>query len=210
MRQTAGTAGCQKGTSAAKFPMIDGWTLPAGADIGGKYYPIHGDFRDILEIFSYFSDSNLLPYIRWQIALALFYEGEIPWKHQTQAMEYLTWFLNGGAPENDTSGAKLIDWEQDRTMIAADVNKVAGQDIRAMPFVHWWTFLSWFHAIGEGQLSTVVAIRSKLSRGKKLEDWEKDFYRQHKKTVDIKKPCSLEEQAEKQRLELLLQNKKGR
>ncbi len=190
--------------------MMDGWCLPHSVCLKGRVYPIHGDFRDILEIFSYFSDPDLPPYISWQIALALFYEGQIPPEHQQEAMEYLAWFLNGGQQEVDTACPRLIDWEQDRNLIASDVNKVAGQDIRAMPFLHWWTFLSWFHGIGEGQLSTVVAIRSKLQKGKKLEGWEKDYYREHKKTVDLPKPCSARELAEKQRLEQMLSTKKGR
>ncbi len=185
-----------------------GWTLPYGTELGGKYYRFHSDFRDILEIFGYFSDPDLPPWLSWQIALTLFYGESIAPEYQKPAMEYLVWFVNGGHPEGEAPGPKLLDWEQDRSLIAADVNKAAGQDVRGLPYLHWWTFLSWFHAIGEGQLSTVVAIRSKLSRGKKLEDWEKDFYREHKKTVDIKRPCSRREREEKQRLEALLE--KGR
>ncbi len=190
--------------------MMDGWDLPQSGFIGGKRYPIHGDFRDILEIFSYFSDPDLPPYLSWQIALALFYEGEIPPEHTQEAITYLSWFLNGGNPEQKSSGPKLIDWEQDRSMIAADVNKAAGQDIRALPFLHWWTFLSWFHSIGEGQLSTVVSVRSKLAKGKKLEGWELEYYREHKKTIDLPKRCSRQEIEEKQQLERLLSTKKGR
>ncbi len=184
--------------------MTDGWSLPGSACIGGKTYPIHGDFRDILEIFGYFSDPELPPYISWQIALALFYEGQIPQKDRREAMEYLTWFVNGGHPEPEGAGPRLLDWEQDRSMIAADVNKAAGRDVRALPFLHWWTFLSWFHAIGEGQLSTVVSIRSKLARGKKLEGWEQDYYREHRKTVELKKRCSRQELEERRQLERLL------
>lgn len=190
--------------------MMHGWSLPDRAVIGGKDYPIHGDFRDILEIFAYFSDPDLPPYLSWQIALALFYEGQIPTGDQQEAMAYLTWFINGGQPETEGTNVKLIDWEQDRSMIASDVNKAAGQEIRALPFLHWWTFLSWFHAIGEGQLSTVVSIRSKLSRGKKLEGWEKEYYRENKKTVDIRPRYSRQEIAEKQQLEKLLATKEGR
>ena len=190
--------------------MMEGWTLPTGTVIGGKYYSIHGDFRDIMEIFSYFSDPELPPYLSWQIALALFYDEPIPQAHQLEAMNYLSYFINGGHQETGNTGAKLIDWQQDRDMIAADVNKAAGQEIRGLPFLHWWTFLSWFHAIGEGQLSTVVGIRSKLAQGKKLEGWEKEFYRTHKKTVDIPKRYTRQEMEDRQRLEQLLSKKEGR
>ena len=180
--------------------MIGGWALPTKAVIGGKEYALHADFRDILEIFTYLDDPDLPEYLRWHIALALFYEGQIPADDQQEAVQYLLSFLNCGKEEQGKPGPKLLDWEQDASMIVADVNKVAGQEIRALPFVHWWTFLSWFHAIGEGQLSTVVSIRDKLRRGKKLEQWEKDFYRDNKETVDIRKRYSKEELAQQEML----------
>lgn len=184
--------------------MIGPWELPDSAVIGGKTYPLHCDFREVLEIFSYFSDPDLPDYMKWQIALALFYEGDIPWEHQQEAMEYLSRFLSGGNEEQVTPGPRLLDWEQDSQLIVSDINKVAGQEIRALPFLHWWTFLSWFHAIGEGQLSSVVAIRSKLARGKKLEQWEKDFYREHKSRIDLTARYSRQELEQKQQLEQLL------
>ena len=86
----------------------------------------------------------------------------------------------------------------------SDVNRVAGREIRDEAFVHWWTFLSWFHAIGEGQLSTLVSIRDKLRRGKKLEKWEQDFYRKHREQVELKKRFSARELEEQRRLNELL------
>lgn len=86
----------------------------------------------------------------------------------------------------------------------ADVNKVAGCEIRALPFVHWWTFLAWFGAIGEGQLSAVVAVRDKLRRGKKLEEWEREFYRRNRARVELKPRYTPEELAERERLNRLL------
>ncbi len=113
-------------------------------------------------------------------------------------------FIAGGAEDTGPSGPRLIDWEQDQGMIVADVNKVAGCEIRALPFVHWWTFLAWFGAIGEGQLSTVVSIRDKRRQGKKLEGWEKEYYQQHKAEVDLRPHYTAEELAEQERLKKLL------
>lgn len=185
--------------------MINRWILPTQAVIGGRTYKLHCDYRDILEIFSYFSDPDLPAYVQWQIALGLFYEGDIPKQHQQEAMEYLALFISGGRTEETVTGPRLMDWEQDAELIAADVNKAAGQDVRALPFLHWWTFLSWFHAIGDGRLSTVVSIRGKLARGKKLEDWEKDFYRVNKHLVDLKKRHSRQELQTRQQLERMLE-----
>lgn len=180
------------------------WKLPESANIGGTVYELNTDFRDVLEIMGYLDDPDRPEYLRWRIALALFYKGEIPTEYQQEAMEYLAQFINCGVKERKAPGPKLLDWEQDALYIVADVNKVAGQEIRALKFVHWWTFMSWFHTIEEGQLSTIVSIRDKLRRKKKLEKWEKEFYRENKSRVDLKKKYSAEELAELERLEKLL------
>lgn len=179
------------------------WFLPETAEIGGKTYQINTDFRDVLEIMQYLEDPDRPEYLRWMIAVALFYEGDIPSEHQTEAMEYLADFISCG--DKDTKpGPKLLDWEQDAQAIIADVNKVAGTEIRAVQYMHWWTFLSYFQAIGEGQLSTVVSIRDKLRRGKPLEKWEQDYYRKNKERIDLRKRYSAEELAEQERLKKLL------
>ena len=183
--------------------MMNLWSLPQSLTVGGKEYGIYGDFREALQVFRCFQQEEFPEFMRWEMALVLFYKEEIPQEHRREAMEKMAIFLQGGRPGKP--GPKLLDWEQDAPLIVADVNKVAGTEIRAMPFVHWWTFLGWFHALGEGQLSTVVAIRSKLQRGKKLEDHEKEFYRAHKETVDLPKHYTAQELAEKERLLSLLE-----
>ena len=184
--------------------MTQQWHLPEYGIIGGEKYRICPDYRNILEIFACFSNPELSRFIQWEIALALFYEQPIPDAHRQQAMEYLAWFLAGGRTETDRPGPKLLDWEQDAQLIIADINKTAGQEIRALPFVHWWTFLSWFHAIGDGQLSTVVSIRSKIARGEKLQGWEKDFYARNKAIVDFEKRYTRQELEQKAHLQKLL------
>ena len=185
--------------------MISCWELPTRAVIGGKSYDLHCDFRDILEIFTYFDDPDLPEFLRWQIALALFFEGEIPRQHQYEGMVYLSEFLNGGNSTDTAPGPRLLDWTQDADLIIADVNRAAGQEIRALPYLHWWTFLSWFHAIGDGQLSTVVAIREKLATGKKLEGWEKEYYQKYRHRVELAKRYSQQELQQRQQLQLLLE-----
>ena len=180
------------------------WRLPVKAVFGDTEYAFHGDFRDVLEIFSYLEDPDLPDYLKWRIAVALFYETRIPNTHFAEAAQYLADFLCGGNRQEEKPAPKLLDWEQDASVIIAEVNKVAGQEIRAIPFVHWWTFLSWFHGIGEGQLSTLVGIREKLRKGKRLEDWEKEFYQTHKHQVDLKVRYSHQELAERQKLKDLL------
>lgn len=178
------------------------WQLPVTARIGEKTYPIHTDYRDIIEIFSYLEDPDLPEMFRWRIALGLFYEGEIPAEDLPEAAQYFIWFVNCG--QEQEGGEALISWQKDGPMIAAEVNRVAGQEIRTLPHLHWWTFLGWFHTIGQGQLSAVVALRSKLRRGQSLEPWEKTFYREHRNLVELPRRYSREELLEKERLQQLL------
>ena len=92
-----------------------------------------------------------------------------------------------------------MDWEQDAPLIAADINKAAGCEVRALPYLHWWTFMAWFNSIGDGQLATLLRVRSKLRHGQKLQPWEQDM-------VDLRPRLNPAEIAERQRLQRLLAN----
>ena len=183
---------------------MTGWDLPREAVIGGKTYHLHTDYREVLEIFSYLQKEELPEFLRWHVALALFYEEPVPDEDYLAAAEYFCRFVSCGQEEEQNPGPQLLDWEADAQDIVADVNKVAGQEIRQLPYVHWWTFMSWFHGIGEGNLSTLVGIRDKLRRGKKLEPYEQEYYRRNRAKVKMRKKYSAEELAEQERLKKLL------
>lgn len=183
------------------------WSLPKTATIGGKQYSLNTDFRDVLEIIRYLTDENRPMYMRWRIAIGLFFDQEVPEEYHQEAMQYLSDFISYGA-QDSKPGPKLIDWEQDANLIVGEVNKVAGCEIRSIPFVHWWTFLSYFQGIGEGQLSTVVSIRKKKAQRKKLEKWEQEFYSANKTMIDLKTKETEEERRIKEQMILWLDGKK--
>ena len=183
---------------------MTGWELPVAATIGGKRYTLHTDYREILDIFTCLQEEAYPEFLRWYMALARFYEEEIPDEDFAEAAEYFRWFVCGGEKEEIHSGPQLLDWQQDAQVIVSDINKVAGREIRELRYVHWWTFLSWFHSIGEGNLSTLVSIREKLSRGKKLEPHEQEYYRRNRERVNLRKKYSASELAEQERLKKLL------
>jgi Bacteriophage Gp15 protein. len=81
---------------------------------------------------------------------------------------------------NDNNGKRLVDWEQDFNLITASINKVLNAEVRAIPYMHWWTYLCAFNEMPEGTFLTVLSIRYKKQNGKKLEEWEKDFYKKIK------------------------------
>ena len=185
---------------------MDAWSLPTRAEIGGREYAINADFRDVLDILERLDDVEQPEFVRWTVALALFYEDfeSMPAADHQEAMEYLSRFICCGRQEDGKSTAKMLDWQQDALAIVADVNKVAGCEVRALPFLHWWSFMAFFNGIGEGQLSTLVSIRDKLRRGKKLEKWEQEYYRENKERVVLKRRCTAEELEENARYEALL------
>jgi len=183
--------------------MEDLYSLPKEKVLGQKVFRLSTDFRQVLKIICVLEDPDLPEYIRWLTALNLFYEPEVPKAYRREAMEYLASFLSAGEGPGQPA-PKLLDWQQDADAIISGVNKVAGQEVRALPYVHWWTFLSWFHGIEGGALATLVSVRDKLSRGKKLEDWEKDYYRQNKQKVELKKRYSAAEIAEQNRLKAMI------
>lgn len=160
------------------------WELPTSVVIGGETYAFRPDFRQILRVIACLEDPNWPLEARWYMAQTLFYEREIPRQHRQEAAEYLARFLSCG--EEAAPGPKRMDWQQDAGAILADVNRVAGTEVRALPFLHWWSFIAYFRGIGEGQLSTLVSLREKLRRGQKLEEWERRFYREHKRQVDLR------------------------
>ena len=183
---------------------MTGWSLPREAVIGGKTYALRTDYREILKIFSLLQQEELPAFIRWHAALELFFGAPVPDADFLQAAEYFRRFVSCGREEGETPGPRLIDWETDAQVIVSDVNRAAGQEIRSLPYLHWWTFLGWFHSIGEGGLSTLVSVRDKLNRGKKLEKWEQEYYRQNSTLVKMRKKYSASELAEQERLQKLL------
>lgn len=182
------------------------WGLPKELEVNGHQYAINADFRDVLEVIDWLNNQNEEEQVRLYVAYQLFFDDwdNIPQCDQVEAVRQMMVFIAGGVEDTSPPGPRVIDWQQDQSMIVADINKVAGCEIRAIPFVHWWTFLAWFNGIGEGQLSTVVSIREKRRKGKKLDDWEREYYLQHKAEVDLKPRYTAEEKAERERLRKLL------
>lgn len=181
--------------------------LPKSLEVNGTQYPIRSDFRVALLIFEAYSNPELSNYEQAEICLQCLYEDSrsIPIENMQEALEKAVWFLDGGdMPKSKSSDRKTLDWVQDESIIFPAVNKVAGYETRSVEYLHWWSFLGMFNEIGEGLFSTVMSIRSKKVKGKKLDKWEQEFYRDHKEMVDIKTRYSEEEQQEIDKLNDLL------
>lgn len=121
-----------------------------------------------------------------------------------EACQKVCEFIDCGQKDDGKKKPRLIDWEQDAELIVPAVNKAAGMEIRAASHLHWWTFFSFFMEIDEGLLSTVLNIRQKKAKHKKLEKWEKQFCSENKELIYLKKPESEEVKAEKESIEKYL------
>lgn len=175
-------------------------SLPTSLTVGGARYPIETDYRNILVFFEACEDPELTANERMYILLKrLFRESlrEIPKELMEEAAKQAKWFVECGREADEKKiYKKMIDWEQDEAIIFPAINKVAGKEVRSQEYIHWWTFMGYFMEIEEGTFSTVLSIRQKKSKGKRLEKWEQDFYRNNKKLCDLKKRYTKEEQDE--------------
>ena len=148
------------------------WKLPTTADLGGKRFGIRYTWRDALAVMAILEEEGPV-WQRWFRAIDRFFVERVPDELLAEAAKFLEHFLTAG--QVCQPGPKRMDWQQDAMEIISDINRVAGREVRETD-VHWWTFLSWFHAIGEGQLSSLVALLCKLARGEKLTEAERAFY----------------------------------
>ena len=185
---------------------MEKWVLPQTVEIGNEIYKINTDYRDILEIIEYLN-SDEDEQTRALIVLSLFYDGfsQMDNANYEEALKYLMLFINCGEAIDDRPIPKMIDWEQDYSMIAPEINKIAGYEVRLASYLHWFTFIGYFHSIGDGQLAMIVSIRNKKRKGQRLEKWEREFYRDNKEKIDLKVKYTAEEQAEIDRLNRLME-----
>ena len=111
----------------------------------------------------------------------------IPSEHIQEALNLASEFIDCGHCDDDKKHPKSVDWKQDANIIIPSVNKVAHTEIRALSYMHWWTFLSYYMEIGESLFASVVNIRIKKAEGKKLEKYEQEFYKKNKSLIDFEK-----------------------
>jgi hypothetical protein len=97
-----------------------------------------------------------------------------------------------------------MDWTQDAPLIFPAVNRVAGFEVRSVDYMHWWTFMGLFMEIHDSVYSTVLSLRGKKARGKKLEKDEREFWQHNRGICELKPRYTQEEIAEKERLKQII------
>ena len=160
--------------------------IPTNIVIEDRQFNIRegGDYRMVLDCFSILNDTELDKQERIIGCLIIFYEDfdepiDIYMLEEdliSTLISKMFDFFNCGQPEeNRKNSPRLINWEKDEQLVCSAVNRVACQEIRAVKYMHWWTFMGYYMAIGESSLATVVSIRYKIVHGKKLEKYEQQF-----------------------------------
>lgn len=169
------------------------YDLPKSLDVCGTVYEIRSDYRAVLDICTAFSDIDLSNQEKAIVALQIMYVDfeNMPPEHYEKALKQCLWFIDLGEEEQQTTNnLKLMDWEQDFKYIVAPVNRVVGQDIRSVEYLHWWSFIAAYYEIGECLFAQIVSIRSKKAKGKQLDKSEREWYRNNRHLVDMKQKLS--------------------
>lgn len=178
------------------------WSVPTSLEIGGVFWKIRTDYRAILDILMAINSTEYEDDEKFYIFMDILFEDfeHMPQELWEEAYKAGVKFIDMNEEDDSVKRPKLMDWEQDATLIVPAVNKVIGKEVRAVEYMHWWTFMSAYMEIGESSFATVLSIRKKKKEGKKLEKWEQEFYRENKSVIDLKRKLSEEEREEKQRL----------
>ena len=163
------------------------YSLPKTIVLNDVTYHIRadGDYRMVLDCFNAINDYELTEQERIIAVLLIFVDEfndlEDVAKVGKDVLDPLITeifkFFNCGQDDCPANHQhfKVLDWGKDAQMICSAVNSVANTEVRALPYLHWWTFMGYFNAVGESQLATVVSIRTKLAKHEKMEKYEKKF-----------------------------------
>ena len=79
-----------------------------------------------------------------------------------------------------------MSWAQDFDLYIAPINRIAGCEVRALEYLHWYSFLAYYQEIGDCLYAQVVSIRDKKAMGKSLDKQGREFYRRNRDIVDLK------------------------
>jgi Bacteriophage Gp15 protein len=160
-----------------------------------KKWMIRTDYRVVLDCFEAFNDIELSDIEKWIVCLKnmIVEYDTLPLHLYESAMTEINHFIAIDFDESQKIQKPLLNWEQDEQMIFSAINTVAKMEVRAVEYMHWWTFLGYFNNIGECLFSTVIHIRSKKSKGKKLEKYEQEFYKENKNIIDIQRSKQMQE-----------------
>lgn len=181
--------------------------LPTALDVNGVAYDIDSDYRAVLRVLFAFENPDLEQSEKLELLLENVYidVDAIPAQDLQAAVEAAMEFIDAGQ-ESDGKSARSMDWEQDAPLLFPAVNKVAGCEVRGVPYLHWWTFTGYFMEIRDSIFSSVLSLRQKRNERKKLEKQEQEFWRKNKRICVLRRRETEAEKAERARLNAVVSN----
>ena len=172
------------------------WNLPISVEIDGTEYAIRNkcDYRVILDVIEALNDEELEMEYRVQCALFIFYEDLSDCADVTTAINEMMKIINNGDEEQD-SKPKIMDWKHDFKHIVSPISRVLGYSVRSENnYTHWYDFIGAYQEIGECFWANIISVRSKRMEGKALDEWERKFYAENRKLIDLPHKLTDEEQ----------------
>lgn len=177
------------------------WDLPKTVTIGDREYKIRNDcdYRIVLDVIEVLNSDEWNQREKAELSLRIFYaDGEFERITDYQsAIDEMLKIVNCGEDEDkfDESKPKLIDWKKDFKNIAPPVSRTLGYSVRDQKkYTHWFDFIGAYMEIGDCYFAQIVSIRSKRAKGKRLDESDRMFYKEHKKDIDFDIKLSHEDQ----------------
>ncbi len=170
------------------------FSLPDIVSINESVYKVRTDFRVILEIFVMLDDPDLTDADKTEALFRMFYL-ERPPDAEAAIQAFVSFVDPRGSSKSKKSGTQqIISWESDFDLMVAPINHILGAECRAMPELHWHTFLAAYLEIPpDSVFARVLRIREKLRTGKKLEKYERTWYKKNLDMVNLKPKYSSRE-----------------
>ena len=184
--------------------------LPKSINLNGEEWAIRTHFQDVLKIIVAFGDPNLEANEKIYVCLTILYENfeDMTEDLYESAFKNAIRFIDCEMPESKRGkySARTMDWEQDEKILFPAINKIAGYEVRSVPYLHWWTFMGYFMEIStDGVFGNVLRLRQKKrNRKTPLDKAEKEFWSANRELCEIKPKLSEAEKENKEKLKQML------
>lgn len=179
--------------------MFSEYDLPLAVKVGEKEFKIREkcDYRIVLKCIKALKDVNLSEETRVKCALIIFYEDykNITNSDIKEAIEGMLNVIGYGETHNDANKPATMDWEHDFKQIAPPISRVLGYSVRdPEKYTHYWDFIGAYLEIGDCAFATIMSIRQKRMKGKKLEKYEEEFYQENRKIIELPRILTKEDE----------------
>ena len=178
---------------------MNNYDLPLTVQNGSVLLKIRDkcDYRIVLKCIKALKDNDLTDEQKGKCALIIFYENYNEIVDVQSAVDEMLRIIGYDEEPNQQESNKpaLMDWEHDFKQIAPPISRILGYSVRnPEQYTHWYDFIGAYMEIGECTWATIISIRDKKQKHKKLEKWEEEFCREHPDLVNLPVKFTKEEE----------------